>query len=478
MADTCGVSQFIAGQWRAGTGRQRISIEDPATNNPLANYSGASVLDLEKAVASAEKGLKEWSSTPVWNRQLILLKTGELLRERCESIARSITIEQGKLLKESRDEVLRAADFFTWAAGEAVRTYERIVPSRSEELQRVSREPIGVVCAFTPWNYPIILVAKKVAAALAAGCAIILKPSEETPSGACALVQACLDAGLPADALNLVLGEPSEISEFLISHPAVRKITFTGSTSVGKILAAKASALMKSSTMELGGHAPVIIADDVDIPAVVEQLVVKKYHNAGQACISPTRFFVQSGAYHDFIEAFAEKARSIKIGSGLDESSGMGPLANARRLKAVRELIHDATARGSELVTGGNLTSNAGNFLQPTVLSCVDDLAIAMNEEPFGPLALFSPYNSPEEAIFRANRLDYGLAAYAFTSNPKLQDYFQRELQAGLVGINTTPGHVPEIPLGGWKDSGMGLEGGAEALDAYLINKLISRKSS
>ncbi len=476
MKHDMSIKQHIGGKWRLGRGRELQSIWNPATGELVDQYPSASVEDLSDAVASAVRGFSAWSQVSAWERGRILERAAANIRQRLEQIAEAITEEQGKPLSESRTEVERAADFFVWAAGEAVRIYDRCIPARSGEDQRVCHVPVGPVCAFTPWNYPVVLVAKKIAAALAAGCACVLKPSEETPTAPTLLVRACIDAGVNAQALNLVLGNPSEISEFLISHSDIRKVTFTGSISVGKLLANQAAAYVKPITLELGGHAPVIVMPGCDLEQIVPQIVSKKFHNAGQACISPSRFFVHVDLHEAFVDAFARGANQIVVGPGHDKGVQMGPLANARRRESVSEMIRSSLDSGAILQTGGSAELSGGFFVPPTVLDNVPSNAVVMRDEPFGPVAPVSSFRSLDEALTKANCLEYGLAAYAFSPDPKTQDEIARRLEAGIVGINCLPAHLPELPLGGWKESGLGVEGGAEATQSYLRTKTICRR--
>ncbi len=462
------VQQFIAGAWIEGSGDESFTIVDPSNENVLGEFPSASTVDLAAAVNAAEVGFEEWSKVSAWDRSQIILDIAANIRAHAADIAAMITSEQGKPLAESIEEVLRAADFFMWSAGETTRVYGRLVASRSTGEQRVEQIPVGPVCAFTPWNFPIILLAKKLSALLAAGCSCVIKPSEETPRAALALVQACLDAGVPPLALNVVLGNPAKISDYLIEHPSIKKVTFTGSIPVGKLLAEKAGSLMKSTTMELGGHAPVIVHDDVDLERIIPVMAGKKFYNAGQMCISPSRFYVHENIHKKFVELFSKAAASVVVGRGDQDGVQMGPLANERRLSAAIDLVDDAKAKGARLVIGGGRLYDKGYFFQPTVLDNVPDDADLMCCEPFSPIVAVTPYSDLDETIDRANGLPYGLAAYAFTTDAALQKKLSTKLEAGLVGINIMPGHLPEVPVGGWKESGQGVEGGAEALDAYL----------
>ena len=377
---------------------------------------------------------------------------------------------------EARAELQSSADILDWLAEEGRRTYGRLIPARSKAVQQLAiREPVGVVAAFTPWNFPVSQVVRKLGAALAAGCSIVLKAAEETPASPAALVQAFADAGLPAGVFNLVYGVPAEVSNFLVPHPAVRKISFTGSVPVGKHLAAMAGQHMKRTTMELGGHAPVMVFADADIEAASKTLAFSKFRNAGQVCVSPTRFLVQESVYDDFVDRFSTLASAVKVGDGLAADTVMGPLVSERRRAAVEELIGDAAANGAKVVTGGERIGNHGFFLQPTVLSGVNRGMRIMNEEPFGPVALMIPVKGVDDAVAEANRLPFGLAAYAFTRSAKTVAAISDRVETGMLTINHLGLALPEVPFGGMKDSGYGSEGGSEAIESYLNTKFVTQ---
>jgi succinate-semialdehyde dehydrogenase/glutarate-semialdehyde dehydrogenase len=408
-------------------------------------------------------------------RAKVLRKAAALLRERSELIARLMTMEQGKTLNESRQEVERGAEATEWMAGEIPRTYGRTIPARAANVtQLVVQEPIGIVVAFTPWNFPINQAVRKLAGALAAGCSIILKGPEETPASCAELVRAYADAGIPAGAMNLVFGTPAQISEYLIPQPGVRKVSFTGSTAVGKHLASLAGKHMKVATMELGGHAPVLVFPDANIEAAAKALCANKYRCSGQSCINPNRFLIEKSVYGRFVDAFVEAAQAIKVGDGLDPTTVMGPLANPRRLQAMETLVADALAKGAKLRLGGKRIGTKGNFFEPTVLADVPIDAQAMNEEPFGPIALMRPFGDFEEAIAEANRLPYGLASFVFTGSHKTASDAASRIRSGMVSVNHFGLGLPETPFGGMRDSGYGFEGGSEAIEAYLQTRFIT----
>lgn len=466
---------FIDGRWRDGEGGRTFAVLDPSSREAIGTAAHASTGDLDEALAAAARGFKLWRDTSALDRCKVMRRAGDLLRERVAAIAAAMTQEQGKPIGEARAEVLISADVLDWAGEEARRTYGRVIPARAPGvLQTVVKEPVGPVAAFTPWNFPMAQVVRKIAPALATGCSVIVKAAEDTPASAAALVAALADAGLPAGVLNLVYGDPAAISAHLISHPVIRKISFTGSVPVGKLLAAMAGQHMKRATMELGGHSPAIVCDDVDVDAVSTMLVGSKFRNAGQVCVSPTRFLVQRRVYDAFVDRFSAKAEAIKVGNGLDPDNGMGPLITERRLHAVEELVADARSAGAAVVTGGNRVGNKGNFLQPTVLTGVTPAMRVMNEEPFGPLALMMPFDDIEEALAESNRLPYGLSAYAFSRSSRTVSALSEGLETGMLSVNHLGLALPEVPFGGVKDSGYGAEGGTEAMEPYLVTKFVT----
>ena len=403
-------------------------------------------------------------------------KAANLLRERADTIAPLMTAEQGKTVAEAKAEIMAGADTIDWFAEEARRTYGRVIPARSEGVyQLVIKEPVGPVAAFTPWNFPVNQAVRKLSAGLAAGCSIILKAPEETPASPAELIRAYADAGVPAGAVGLVYGVPSEISEYLIPHPIIRKISFTGSTVVGKHLAALAGQYMKRATMELGGHAPVIVFDDADVAVAAKVMASSKYRNAGQVCVSPTRFLVQEGVYNQFVDAFVEQTKKLKVGNGMEQGITMGALANPRRSTAMEANVEDATKHGGKVRTGGHRIGDKGNFYEPTVVTELSNDAKAMNDEPFGPLAVINPFKTFDDAIVEANRLPFGLAAYAWTRSAKTANAVANAVETGMITINHLGLALPEVPFGGVKDSGYGSEGGAEAIESYLNPKFVSQ---
>lgn len=467
---------YIDGQWVAGTGEGRFTVTDPATGEAVGELALAGKADLDWALAAAQRGFASWSMTSAYDRSRVLRQAAALCRERVTRMAACMTRDQGKPLAESTAEASAAADHIEWYAEEGRRAYGRVIPARNPAVrQLVLREPVGPVAAFTPWNFPINQAVRKIAGALAAGCSIILKGPEEAPGSVIELVRCFHDAGVPAGVLNLVFGEPAQVSDYLIRSPIIRKISFTGSTAVGRQLGALAASELKLTTMELGGHAPFIVCVDADVQAAANLAVMLKYRNAGQVCAAPSRFFVHADVYEAFAEAFAEKSAALKVGAGTAEGVQMGPLANARRLQAMLELVDDARARGARIMTGGQRLGETGNFYAPTVLADVPPEARLLTEEPFGPVAPLLRFTDLNDAIERANALEYGLAAFAFTASVKTATELGNRLRAGMVSINHFGLALPETPFGGIGASGHGSEGGSEGLEAYLTTKFISQ---
>jgi succinate-semialdehyde dehydrogenase/glutarate-semialdehyde dehydrogenase len=462
---------FIGGEWHGGAGEPVIN---PSDESVLATVPHATRAHLDAALAAAQAGFGVWRDTAPARRADIIVKAARLMRERIADLALTMTLEQGKPIAQSRAEVERGCDILEWDASEGRRVYGRIIPSEKGMRRTVLRQPIGVVAAFTPWNFPVTSPCRKIGGALAAGCAVILKASEETPGGAVQIARAFQDAGLPAGVLNLVFGKPGEISEYLIPHPAVRLVTFTGSVPVGKTLAALAGRHMKPAIMELGGHSPVIVCDDVDPVRAAATAVAGKSRNAGQVCTAPTRFFVEETIYSDFADAFAARAKAIKVGNGLEPGVELGALANQRRIEAMEMFVADAEAKGARVLAGGKRIGNRGYFFPLTVLADVPEDARCMREEPFGPLALINPVCDLDEAIERANALPYGLAGYAFTHSADKAARIADALEVGNLSINHCVASIAETPFGGVKDSGYGREGGTEGLDEYTVVKCVS----
>jgi succinate-semialdehyde dehydrogenase / glutarate-semialdehyde dehydrogenase len=469
------LSLLIDGEWLPAGARRTVPVLNPATGETLGELPLATSADLDRALAAAQRAWPVWRATPPQERGRILRQAATLLRERREEIARIATLEEGKSIHETRIELTISAEIFEWYAEEGRRAYGRVLPQRTPGVRlTVVREPVGPVAGFAPWNFPLGNPARKLGAALGAGCSVICKPAEETPGSALAIARALVDAGVPSGVIAVVFGVPSEVSTQLINSPVIRAITFTGSIPVGKQLAAMAAAGMKRTTMELGGHAPVLVFDDVDVDAVLDLAVSAKYRNAGQVCVSPTRFYVHEAIFDRFVAGFAARARQWPVGNGLDEKNRMGPLAHDRRLPAVDALVQDAVAAGARLLAGGAALPGPGYFYAPTVLADVPETARIMNEEPFGPVAVINRFSDFDEVIRLANRLPYGLAAYAFTQSAKRVNLLGERIEAGMIGINSFTIAMPEAPFGGVKESGHGSEEGIEGLDACLVTKFIT----
>jgi succinate-semialdehyde dehydrogenase/glutarate-semialdehyde dehydrogenase len=468
---------FLNGEWREAAAKESLEIINPATEEVIGKVSHARKEDLDIALNAAENAFNSWKNVSAYERSKILRKAADIVRSKADQIATLMTMEQGKPLIEAKMETMGAADSIDWYAEEGRRAYGRIIPSRAPQgvYQFVFKEPVGVVAAFTPWNFPLNQVVKKVAAAFAAGCTAIVKGPEETPASVAELIKAFDEAGMPKGSVNLVYGIPAEISEYLIAHPIVRKVTFTGSTAVGKLLASQAGTHMKRVTMELGGHSPAIVCEDADVKAAVKILSANKFRNAGQVCISPTRFLVHDSVYEEFVDGFVKQAEALTVGNGLDDGVKMGPLAHDRRLTAIEGFVADAVENGAKVLTGGKRKGNKGYFFEPTVMTNVSNDARIMNEEPFGPLAPINSFSSIDEVVEESNRLNYGLAAYAYTNSAKTAQDLGQAIESGQVSINHHGLGLVDTPFGGVKDSGYGSEGGPEGLDAYMTTKLVSQ---
>ncbi len=466
----------IAGRWRTQTAGGQRAVVDPATEATLAQLPLASRDELAQAAESARRGFALWRAKSALERCNILRTAAQTIRDRAKAIAQVLTLEQGKPLAESLREVTLSADIVDFQAEEAKRLYGRLVPPRVEGIlsQAVTRQPVGPVAAFTPWNFPANLPTRKLASALAAGCSVVIKPAEETPGTCMLLVRAFLDAGVPPDALNMVCGDPAEVSSFLIDHPAIAKVSFTGSVAVGQLLGEQAARHVKRFTGELGGHAPVIVCEDADFAFALRNSIAAKFRNAGQVCASPIRFYLPRVRFDEWAEAFVQAARALRIGAGTDPATQMGPLAHARRIEDMQRFVDDAVDRGARLLCGGRRIARPGYFFEPTVIADAPDDSRVMRQEPFGPIAVLQPYDTLDEAITAANALPYGLGAYAFTRDLRTAHRLGEALEAGMVGINHFGVSQPEMPFGGWKQSGIGQEMGAEGLLHYTELKTIT----
>ena len=466
------IQLYINGQWRMGEGRDTATVFNPATGQPIGEVPLATAADLEEALAASATGFAIWRATSADERCATLRKAAALIRERAEAIAILLTTEQGKPLAEARTETLSCAGVFEFFAEEAKRSYGRVLVRQTGQRSIVIKQPVGPVAAFSPWNFPVSLMSKKLAAGLAAGCSVICKPAEETAGCTSAIMRCVVDAGIPAGVAQLVFGVPDMVSTTLLASPIIRKLSFTGSVPVGKHLLKLAADTVKRTTMELGGHAPVLVFDDCNLEKTLDLAAATKFRNAGQVCISPTRFYVQQGIYDKFVAGFAERTQKIVVGNGLDASTVMGPLANPRRPVAIEALVEDARNKGARVLAGGT-AGKGGYFYQPTVLADVPLNADVMSNEPFGPVALIRPFATFDEAIEQANRLPFGLASYAFTENGRQANMVGDALESGMVGINSFAIAAPDAPFGGIKESGFGSEGGPEGLDSYYVTKAI-----
>jgi len=466
---------YIDGSWRKAGSGEYISVLSPVTEEEIGRIGKASLADIEDAATAASRGFNQWKLVSAVDRAAIMHRAAAIIRERSETIAQALTREHGKPIGEARAEVGATADTIAWNAEEGRRAYGRVIPARASGVHQFAMmEPIGPVVGFAPWNFPLIQAVKKVAGALAAGCSIVLKGAAEAPSCSVELVKAFAEAGVSPGAVNLLFGDPAEISESLIAHPAIRKITFTGSTPVGKRLAALAGSHMKRSTMELGGHAPVIVMNDADITSAVNISVAAKYRNAGQVCVSPTRFLVQSQVFDEFTERFIAGAKAVKVGDGLQAETMMGPLAHRGRVTAMEELVADALKHGATLATGGHRIGDEGFFFEPTVLLNVPVNARIMKDEPFGPVAMINRFGDLDAALEEANRLPYGLSAFGYTRSLHTANRLYTGIESGSISINHHSVALPEHPFGGIKESGYGTEGGPSALDAFMVTKVVS----
>ena len=466
---------FIAGQWRATGGGGYLDITDPATGEVIGKSPAASAAEVEEAIEAADRGLAQWRSTAAWARADLLHAAATVMQARAEEVARRITLETGKPIAQARREWGLSIDQFRWYAEEARRIYGRIVESRAPGGRiEVSHQPIGIVAAFTAWNFPAVLIARKAAPALAAGCSIIIRPSREVPGTAMLLVDCLKQAGIPAGVINLVIGPTETTYKPIMASPKVRKVSLTGSTAVGQQMIRDSAATMKRVTMELGGNAPVIVFDDVALDSVLDVCVPVKYANAGQVCVTGDRFYVHESLHDKFVSGFAARAKALKLGHGLEESSQMGPLINQRRVDAMEAIVADANKHGGRIETGGGRPAgqNKGFFFEPTVISGLPDNALALAEENFGPIAAITPFASDDEVYARANASDMGLSAYVFTRNPNRMREAAERIEAGMVGINSFALAAAEAPFGGIKSSGMGREGGSEGIHDYMNVKL------
>jgi succinate-semialdehyde dehydrogenase/glutarate-semialdehyde dehydrogenase len=469
---------YIGGEWVGVSGRRTLAVLNPATLTVLADLPLADSADLDRALAAAQTGFEQWRKVSAWDRGGILKRAADLLRERVDSIAELITLEEGKTLPESRVEVLRTADTFEWSGEEIRHSYGRVLPHRTSGVQQlVVEQPVGPVAAFAPWNFPVLTPGRKLAELLAAGCSCVVKPAEETPASFLAVVRACLEAGVSPKAINVVFGDPPAVSKHLIASPVIRKVSFTGSTPVGREIASSAGRHLKGVTLELGGHAPVIVFDDVDVTEVATLLARAKFRNAGQICVAPSRFYVHHKVAPAFTDAFMAESFSLQIGNGLNSSVEMGPVANIRRQKAMQDFVDDARTYSSATVISSRVSvPDHGYYWPPTLILDPPDESKVMREESFGPVAPITTFTDVDDALLRANSLGYGLGAYAFTRSLRTREVLSENLRVGMLAINSMEISTPESPFGGINDSGYGSEGGVEGLKGYLVTKYINQR--
>jgi succinate-semialdehyde dehydrogenase/glutarate-semialdehyde dehydrogenase len=466
---------LIGGKWTAGTSGKSEPVRNPATEEVLGHVPHASAADLDAALEASKEGFKVWRSMTALARQDIMEKAARLIEERKETYGENLTLEMGKPFAEAKMELDFTVGVLRWYAEEGKRAYGRLVPARMPGMrQMVMREPVGPVTAFVAWNFPGVNVIRKIAGALGAGCSIIIKASEETPSTCISIARCLQEAGLPDGVVNVVFGVPDDVSRHLLASPIPKKLSFTGSIPIGKHLQVLAADTLKRCTMELGGHAPVMVFEDADIAKVAKMAAGSKFRNAGQVCISPTRFYVQESVVDQFSDAFATAAGDIKVGNGMDDGVSMGPLIGERRLGVMQSFVDDAKNHGAEVMLGGERIGNQGYFYAPTVLKNVPEDAMIMNEEPFGPVAPIASFKDFDDVVARANKLSFGLASYAFTQDGARAAALAEQIDTGLLGVNSFMVSTPETPFGGVNESGYGSEGGIEGLDAFLRTKFVT----
>ncbi len=472
---------FVGGTWVGAAGGKTMRVSNPATGEPLADLPDAGKDDVWKACDEAAKAFPKWAATPALERGKVLRRIFELMTERRDELARLVTEENGKPIEEAKKEVAFATGYFSWFAEEARRVYGEIVPPPvSGKRLWVMRQPLGVVAAITPWNFPATMVTRKIAPALAAGCAVVLKPASATPLTALALARICAEAGLPAGVFNVVTGKSSSvIGQVFLDHPAVRKIAFTGSTDVGKRIMAGASAQLKRVSFELGGNAPFIAFDDADLaPAADGAVAIKFLRVAGQSCICANRVYVQENIADKFIPMFIERVNALKVAPGFEPGAQIGPLINAEILEKVDGLVQSAVKEGARVAAGGKRLSNGayskGLYYAPTVLTQVREEMEVARDEIFGPVAPVMTFKDEAEVIERSNATTFGLAAYFYTRDLRRAIRVAEALEYGMVGVNDSTGYTHEIPFGGFKESGLGREGGTQGIEEYMEVKSIS----
>ena len=470
---------YFGGEWLDAEEKKTIDIRNPATGEVVSTIAFGSAVDGMKALDYAESAFPDWKARTAYDRGKLLARTAEIIRARENEIARVLTEENGKPITESLGETRGCAAWFDWFAEEGKRVYGRMIPSHYDHKRHwVIRQPVGVVAAIAPWNFPISLMCRKLAAALAAGCVVVSRPSSRTPLSTALLFECMHDAGFPPGSIGLIIGPAGELSEVMLAHNAVRKIAFTGSTEVGKELMTRAGNRITKVSLELGGHAPLIVFPDVDLEVAVEQTVVGKFRNAGQSCIAPTRIYIHQEIFNEFTERAVERTAKILVGNGLDEKVEMGPLFDEGQIENTEAFIADAVSKGAEILYGGERLVgeeyDKGNFFAPTILRNIKGVMRLTCEEIFGPIMPLIPFSTEEEVIREANTTEYGLASYVLVKDISVAIRVVEALEFGIVGLNDTVPTVPQAPFGGWKESGIGREGGMEGIEAYLETKYVS----
>jgi succinate-semialdehyde dehydrogenase/glutarate-semialdehyde dehydrogenase len=472
-----GQKMFIDGQWRDADEGAKLAVINPADETTIAEVAYGGRAEAEKAIDAAAKALPAWRALSAYDRAKVLKKTADLMRERADRLARTLTMEQGKPLAEARGEVMHTADTFEWFAEEAKRAYGRTIPPTTMGRRHYAiKHPIGVVGTITPWNFPAALPSRKIAPALAAGCTVVSRPADQTPLVLIGMFECLADAGLPPGVANLVIGQARPVADAYFARPEVRKISFTGSTGVGKELIRRSADDVKRLSLELGGHAPLIVFPDADVAQVAQAAVIGKFRNNGQVCIAPSRFYVHEKINKEFTEAAVELTRKLKMGNGLKEGVQVGPMFESSALEKTRGLVEDAVARGAKVLTGGERSTrfDRGYFFEPTVIREVDGAMRIMTEEPFAPVMPLLDFSKLDDVIAAANNTPYGLAAYVFTNDLTVATRMAEGLEAGIIGVNDPVPATPQCPFGGMKESGMGRELGLEGLDAYFETKYVS----
>lgn len=470
---------YIDGKWCDAENHKTLGVINPATEEVIEEIAFGTRKDTRRALEAAHKAMPAWMKLTAYDRAKVLKKTADLMRERVENIGRTLTLEQGKPLAEAKAEILHSADTFEWFAEEGKRAYGQVIPQSVAAKRYVTlKHPVGVVGSISPWNFPITLQSRKIAPALASGCTIVCKPASQTPLSLVQVFECMIEAGLPPGVANLVMGPAQEVADEFLENPVCRKISFTGSTEVGKQLMRGAADQVKRISLELGGHAPLIVFPDADVEAVAKAAVIGKFRNNGQVCISPSRFFIHKDLHKQFTEVAVESAKALKLGNGLDPGVEIGPMFEKKAMEQTQALIDDARKKGAKLLTGGKRSERfeRGYFFEPTVLAGLSADARVLIDEPFAPVMPLLDFSKIDDVIAAANNTRYGLAAYVFTNDLTVAWRMAEGLEAGIIGMNDPVPAVPQCPFGGMKESGLGRELGHEGLEAYLETKFVSIK--